>query len=134
MGDGYAVTIIFKPNADLRSVTGDIENLCKDLNKEDEVVIVGKKTSHTNVKFVGLLWRRDKPWINRWVRDVNLLMGIYRAHIDGIDVSSIMRNEHTVHGLHLNPRGKDKLTRLIAESFKGRHIPVVMGVQNPFLS
>jgi hypothetical protein len=29
--------------------------------------------------------------------------------------------------------GKDKLTRLIAESIKGRHIPVVMGVQNPFL-
>ena len=90
------------------------------------------------MKFVGLLWRHDKPWINRWVRDVNLrlerlLVGIGRTHIDGIDVSSIMRNEHTVHGLHLNPRGKDKLMRLIAESFKGRHIPVVMGVQNPFL-
>ncbi|XP_033608905.1 uncharacterized protein LOC111868339 isoform X2 [Cryptotermes secundus] len=27
MGDGYAVTSIFKPNADLRSVTGDTENL-----------------------------------------------------------------------------------------------------------
>ena len=41
MGDGYAVTSIFKPNAYLRSVTGDIENLCEDLNKEDQVVIVG---------------------------------------------------------------------------------------------
>lgn len=41
MGDGYAVTSIFKPSADLRSVTGDIENLCEDLNKEDQVVIEG---------------------------------------------------------------------------------------------
>jgi hypothetical protein len=96
MGDAYsyAVTSIFKPNADLSNVTGDIENLCKGLNKEDQVVIVGgpgssldrnlnyqiekdisdiaQKTSHTNVKFLGLLWRHDKPWINRWVRDVNL--------------------------------------------------------------
>jgi hypothetical protein len=30
-------------------------------------------------------------------------------------------------------RWMDKLTQLIAESIKGRHIPVVMGVQNPFL-
>jgi hypothetical protein len=41
MGDAYAVTTIFKPNADLSNVTGDIENLCKGLNKEDQVVIVG---------------------------------------------------------------------------------------------
>jgi hypothetical protein len=50
-----------------------------------------------------------------------------------VDVSSISRRKHTVHGLHLNPRGKDKLTWLTADSIKGRHIPVVMGVQNPFL-
>jgi hypothetical protein len=85
--------------------------------------------------FVGLLWRHDKPWINRWVREVNLrlecsLVEVGRTHIDVVDVSSISRREH---GLHLNPQGKDKLMQLIAESIKGRHIPVVMGVQNPFL-
>jgi hypothetical protein len=90
------------------------------------------------VKFVGLLWRHDKPWINRWVREVNLrlecsLVEVDRTHIDVVDVSSISRREHTVHGLHLNPRGKDKLMRLIAESIKGRHIPAVMDVHNPFL-
>jgi hypothetical protein len=95
-------------------------------------------TSSTNVKFVGLFWRHDKPWINRWVREVNLrlelsLVEVGRSHIDVVDISSISRREHTVHGLHLNPRGKDKLTRLIAESIKGRHIPVVKGVQNHFL-
>jgi hypothetical protein len=83
MGDAYAVTSIFKPNADLSNVSGDIENLCKGLNIENQVVIVGgpgnnlyrnlnyqiekdisdiaQKTSHTNVKFVGFLWRHDKP-------------------------------------------------------------------------
>jgi hypothetical protein len=60
------------------------------------------------VKLVGLLWRHDKPLINRWVREVNLrlersLVGIGRTHIGGIDASSILRSEHTVHGLHLNP-------------------------------
>jgi hypothetical protein len=78
------------------------------------------------------------PWINTWVREVNLrlelsLVEVSRTHIDVVDVSSISRREHTVHGLHLNPRDKDKLTRITAESIKGRHIPVVMGVQNPFL-
>jgi hypothetical protein len=74
MGDAYTVTSIFKPNADLSNVTGDIENLCKGLNKEDQVVIVGgpgnsldrnlnyqiekdisdiaQRTSLTNVNFV----------------------------------------------------------------------------------
>jgi hypothetical protein len=41
MGDAYAVTSIFKPNADLSNVTEDIRNLCKSLTKEDQVVIVG---------------------------------------------------------------------------------------------
>jgi hypothetical protein len=41
MGDAYAVTSIFKPNADLSNVSGDIDNSCKCLNKEDQVVIVG---------------------------------------------------------------------------------------------
>lgn len=39
MGD--AVTSMFKPNADLSSVTGDTGNLCKDFSKDDQVVIVG---------------------------------------------------------------------------------------------
>jgi hypothetical protein len=41
MGDAYAVTSIFKPNADLSNVTKDTGNLCKGLTKEDQVVIVG---------------------------------------------------------------------------------------------
>jgi glutamate racemase len=41
LGDAYAVTSTFKPNADLSNVTEDIGNLCKSLTKEDQVVIVG---------------------------------------------------------------------------------------------
>jgi hypothetical protein len=159
MGDAYAVTSIFKPNADMSNVTEDIGNLCTGLTKEDQVVTVGgpgnsldrnrnyqiekdlsdiaQKNSSTNVKLVSLLWRHDKPWINRRVRDVNLrlehsLVEVGRTHIDVVGVYSISRRKHTVHGLHLHPRGKDKLTRLNADSIKGRHIPVVMGVQNLF--
>jgi hypothetical protein len=60
------------------------------------------------VKFVGLLWQHDKPWINKWVREVNLrlqhsLVEVGRTHIEEADVSSISRSKHTVHGLHLNP-------------------------------
>jgi hypothetical protein len=38
IGDTYALTSIFKPNADLSNVTEDIGNLCKGLTKEDQVV------------------------------------------------------------------------------------------------
>jgi hypothetical protein len=116
MGDEYAVTSIFKPNADLGNVTRDIGKLCKDFGKEDQVVIAGGpgnsldrnlnyqiekdlsdialKTRHTSVRFVGLLWRHDKPWINRWVMEVNLrleclLVEVGRTHIDVTDISSL---------------------------------------------
>jgi hypothetical protein len=80
MGDAYAVTSILKPNANLSNVTENIGNLCKGLTKEDQVLRVrgpgnsldrnlnhqiekdisdiAQKTSNTNVKFVGLLWRQ----------------------------------------------------------------------------
>jgi hypothetical protein len=37
----FAVTSVFKLDADLSSVTGDVGNLCKDFSKDDQVVIVG---------------------------------------------------------------------------------------------
>jgi hypothetical protein len=66
---------------------------------------IAQKHRYTSVRFVGVLWQHDKPWIYRWVREVNLqlerlLVEFCWTHID---VSSILRSEHTVHGLHLNP-------------------------------
>jgi hypothetical protein len=34
-----------------------------------------------------------------------------------------VREEHTTHGLHLNSRGKIRLTHFIVESIHGRHVP-----------
>jgi hypothetical protein len=72
---------------------------------EKDISDDAQKTRYTSVRFVGLLWRHDKPWINRWVREVNLrlerlLMEFGWTHTDG---SSILRSESIVHGLHLNP-------------------------------
>jgi hypothetical protein len=39
--DEYNVTIIFKPNADLNNITGNIANLCKYFTKEYHITIVG---------------------------------------------------------------------------------------------
>jgi hypothetical protein len=39
--DEYAVTSIFKPNATLGNVVGDLKALSKDLTKEYHVIVVG---------------------------------------------------------------------------------------------
>ncbi|XP_069679979.1 uncharacterized protein [Periplaneta americana] len=159
LGEKYAVTSFFKPNASLSNVVGDLSALAKDLDKEDHVIIVGgagnsldrnlnysidgdihniaQKSGHTNVGFVNLFQRHDKPWMNRRVESVNLRIDLAQlerdmAHINIIDKSSIVREEYINHGLHLNSRGKDSLTRLIADSLQCDHgkcdnkIPVVI--------
>jgi hypothetical protein len=77
LGSEYEVTSVFKPSAPLATVIEDLQNLSKDLNKKDHIVIVGgpeniphgnynyliekdlnsiaRSTGHTNVRFVGLL-------------------------------------------------------------------------------
>jgi hypothetical protein len=163
LGSGYEITSIFKPNAPLVTV---VENLSKDLTRKDHIVIVGgpensldrnynysiekhlnsiaRSTGHTNVGFVGLLRRRDKLWINRKVRSVNLqfdraLLGQGMSHICVIDTSTFVREEFMTHGLHLNLRGT-RLTLLIADGLNGGHvsgissIPVITHARaSPFL-
>jgi hypothetical protein len=80
------------------------------------------------VGFVNLLRRYDKPWMNGRVRSVNLQldrapMGCDMSHINVIDTSTIVREEYTTHGLHLNPRGKMSLTYIIAEIIHDGHVP-----------
>jgi hypothetical protein len=89
----FKVCSIFKPNAPLEIVE-DVGKLGKDLTKQAHIVIVdgdgngldinkdysidkdlnftAERTSNTNVGFVSLLRRYDKPWMNRRVRSVNL--------------------------------------------------------------
>jgi hypothetical protein len=111
----------------------------KDLN------FIARRTDHTNVRFVNLLRRYDKPWMNRKVRSVNLrldraLLGRGTSHIGVVDTMTTGRDEYTAHGLHLNTRGKRKLTHLIADRLDGGHvsglssIPVITHVRaSPFL-
>jgi len=39
---------------------------------EKDLNFIARRTDHTNVRFVNLLRRYDKPWMNRKVRSVNL--------------------------------------------------------------
>jgi hypothetical protein len=41
---------------------------------------------------------------------------------DVIDTDTIVREEYTTHGLHLNSRGKMRLTQLTAESIHGGYV------------
>lgn len=166
LGPGYQVTNVFKPNAGLGQVTEDIGSLCKDFTMEDTVVIVGgpgnsidrnceysiecdlvkisSATKHTSVGFVSVLSRHDRPHLNSSVRRVNLelerlLMSDMGSHIGLIPVDDICRWDYTRHGLHLNRKGKGKLSGLIASNLRGGtvtngKIPVVTGVRGmPFL-
>lgn len=155
MGTECEVTSIFKPNAPLKNVVEDLTNLGKDLTKKDHIVIVGgpgnslernyhysiekdlnlnaRRTDYTNIGFVNLLRRYDKTWMNRKVRNVNLqldraLLGHGMSHIDVVDITTIGREEYTAHGLHLNSRGKRKLTLLIAVRLGGGHLSGVSGI------
>jgi hypothetical protein len=95
--------------------------------------------------YVGLLWRHDKPWMNRKVRSVNLwldraLLGQDMSHVGVIDTLTFRREEFMTHGLHLNSRGKRRLTLLIADGLNGGHvlgmssIPVITHARaSPFL-
>jgi hypothetical protein len=74
---------------------------------EKDINFIVERTSNTNVGFVNLFERYDKPWMNEKVRSVNLhpdqaLMVRGTSHIGVIDTTSIMREEYMTHGLHLN--------------------------------
>jgi hypothetical protein len=140
MGSKFEVCSIFKPDAPLAKVVEDVRKLSKDLTKQDHIVIVGgarnsldknqdcsidkylnfiaKRTSNTNVGFVNLLRRYDKPWMNGRVRSMNLrldraLMRCDMSQINVTDTGTIVRKEYITHGLHLNSRGKMRLTHLL---------------------
>lgn len=158
LGSGYQVTSFFKPSASLGQVTEDVGSLCKDFTKEDTVVIVGgagnsidrdsnysiesdlvkivSATKHTGVELVSVLERHDRPHLNSSVGRVNLelerLLGSgMGSHIGVVPVKSIRRWDYTRHGLHLNRKGKGKLSGLIAKKLMGDtitcgKIPVVI--------
>jgi hypothetical protein len=50
------------------------------------------------------------------------------SHIGVTDSSSIAREDYTTHGLHLNSRGKKRLTHLIAERVVDRHVSSISSI------
>jgi len=70
------------------------------------------------------LRKYDRPWMNRKLRTVNLrldraLLGPGLPHVGFVGTTTIGREEYTAHGLHLNSRGKRRLTLLIADRLEG---------------
>jgi hypothetical protein len=103
-----------------------------DINQDysiDKVLnFIAERTSNKNAGFVNLLRRYEKPWMSGRVRSANLqfdraLMRCHMLHINVIDTGTVMREEYTTHGLHLNSRHKMKLTHLIVESICGENFP-----------
>jgi len=45
------------------------------------------------------------------------------SHMNVIDTGTIVREEYTTHGLHLNSRGNMRLTHLTAESIRRGKVP-----------
>jgi hypothetical protein len=81
------------------------------------MIFIAERTSNAGVGFIDLFERHDKSWTNRRVRSMNLqldrtLMKHDMSHIGVIDISSTMREDYTMHGLHLNSRDKKKFTQL----------------------
>jgi hypothetical protein len=50
------------------------------------------------------------------------------SHIGVTDTASFVREDHTAHGLHLNFRGKRRLTHLIAERVGDGHVQTVSSI------
>jgi hypothetical protein len=149
IGKRFDIVSTVKPNAPSANVLEDLRKLGEDFTKQDHTVIVGgpensldrnynyllekdinfiaDRIANTNVGFVNLFQRHDKQWMNKRVRSMNLwldwaLMWRDMSHISVINVSSIERDDNTRHGLHLNSRGKKRLTQLIAERVMDGHV------------
>jgi hypothetical protein len=64
--------------------------------------------------------------VNVWLDQA--LSGHATSHVGVTDTLTIVREEFTTHGLHLNSRGKMKLTLLIADGLNGGHVSGVSSI------
>jgi hypothetical protein len=92
-----------------------------------------EKTDNTDVVFVSPFRRHDNLWINRRVRSINLgLDWVLLEHdvssIGVIDTASIMREDYTSNGLHLNSQGMRRLVNLTAERMGDNQVTSVSSV------
>jgi hypothetical protein len=80
---------------------------------EKDINFIVERTANTNMGFVSLFHRHEKPWMNKRIGSINLqlcraLMGCDMSHISVIDASSFVREDFMRHSLHLNSGGKKR--------------------------
>jgi hypothetical protein len=85
--------------------------------------------NNTNVGFVILLKRNDKPWMNRTVRSVNLqidrsMMRHVMSHINVTDTDTIVRETYLRHGLHIKKKRWSSEQEWILQTFHLHNIPI----------
>lgn len=150
--DNLRATGIVKPNANIVNVLKNHETLTKNMTKKDYLVVIGgtndlhhvrcdltiaeeieellKNTHTTNVIVSSIPFRYDVPFVNTKIRQINLnLKRITEryAHSTFMPFNNMKRSDYSYHGLHLNNKGKSKMTHLISNfTNHKRNIPVIV--------
>jgi len=80
-------------------------NINQDYSTDKDINFIAERTSNTNVGFVNLLRRYDKPWMNRRIRSVNLQLdrALIRCDMSHINVTDTHYYEGRVHNTLLTP-------------------------------
>lgn len=135
---GSKVTGHVNPGAPLTYIYDNIKRDKSSFSENDVVVIIGGTNSievdqvstckmiedniinlsHTNVVLTTVPYRYDKPQDNARIYNLNKKMyGLVEKHseVSFIPINNLLTREHyTQHGLHLNRKGKELLSNLIA--------------------
>lgn len=139
-----------RPGAGLYSVTHDIHSLTKNLSKKDHLLLMAGSNSvekisakrltndlfkivnelkHTNVILASLPMRHDKPGLDLKVSHINALIEEFIMNtptVKLLPLHNLPRHLYTHHGLHLNRKGKVKISSDIKQLIKS--------IQQPFSS
>jgi lysophospholipase L1-like esterase len=143
---------IVKPNANIVNVLQNHKSFTEDMTKNDYLVVLGgtndldydgcesiitenieallEKTDNTNVIVSPIPFRYDIPFVNTRIKRINLKLKKLTerySHSTFLSFNNMNRNDYSYYGLHLNSKGKSKLTHLISDfiNHKGK-IPVII--------
>lgn len=132
----FSIESICKPNATFGQVTEDVKNLTKDFNKDDYIIITAGVNDtelnifkdsvlatlnacfHTNILINTIPYRYDNLRSNSFIFSKNKflfdLSMEYKFRV--IDINMFLSSEHyTRYGLHLNVKGKVKISEIIIQ-------------------
>lgn len=127
-----------KPNGKINNVLADVESETKGMTDHDFLVILGgtnditthldanyipnniektiKSCSHTNFIVSAIPYRYDKPYLNKKIYQINVLLKKLcdkYYHCNFLSLYTINHQDYTKFGLHLNYFGKLKYSSLI---------------------